>query len=168
MLQPLPNKPEAAGEAGSAATLSGRRNQRLQALGAERARFLALIGNVGSGERTSTGLSREEAREALDLMLQGQISDAQMGAFLIAHRIRRPQPLEIAGMLDSYRNQGPVLATSGRRALCFGVPYDGDPMPVKFGVTLAELFTALGIHWQGRSLTELLQGLDRHGLALTH
>ena len=28
-------------------------------------------------------------------------------------------------MLDSYRNQGPVLATSGRRALCFGVPYDG-------------------------------------------
>ena len=125
MLPPLPNKPQAAGEAGSAATLSGRRNQRLQALGAERARFRALIGKVGSGERTSTGLSREEARVALDLMLQGQISDAQMGAFLIAHRIRRPQPLEIAGMLDSYRNQGPVLATSGRRALCFGVPYDG-------------------------------------------
>ena len=79
MLQPLPNQPQAAGEAGSAATLSGRRNQRLQALGAERARFRALIGKVGSGERTSTGLSREEAREALDLMLQGQISDAQMG-----------------------------------------------------------------------------------------
>lgn len=79
MLQPLPNKPQAAGEAGSAATLSGRRNQSLQALGAERARFRALIGKVGSGERTSTGLSREEAREALDLMLQGQISDAQMG-----------------------------------------------------------------------------------------
>ena len=28
-------------------------------------------------------------------------------------------------MLDSYRRHGPVLATPGRRPLCFGVPYDG-------------------------------------------
>ncbi|MFM7455188.1 MAG: anthranilate phosphoribosyltransferase [Cyanobium sp.] len=161
----------------------------------ERSRFRELIARVGSGEHTSTGLSREEAREAMDLMLAGGVSEAQLGAFLIAHRIRRPQPLELAGMLDSYRQHGPVLETPGRRALCFGVPYDGRsrtapllpltalvlassgvpvvlhggaPMPVKFGITLAELFETLGVEWRGLSLVELQKRLERHNLALTH
>jgi hypothetical protein len=120
--------------------------------------------------------------------------DAQLGAFLIAHRIRRPLPIELTGMLDSYRKHGPRLETPGRRALCFGVPYDGrnrtapllplialvlassglpvvlhggDPMPVKFGITLAELFAALGIEWRGLSLGTLQQRLNDHNLALS-
>ena len=172
-----------------------RRLRRLQALGPERARFRELIGKVGSGEHTSTGLTREEARTAMDLMLQGRVSEAQLGAFLIAHRIRRPQPIELTGMLESYRNYGPVLETPGQRALCFGVPYDGrnrtapllpllalmlasagipvvlhggESMPVKYGVTLAELFAALGIEWRGLSLSALQQRLDVHNLALSH
>lgn len=172
-----------------------RRQVRLRALGPERARFRELIAKVGSGEHTSTGLNRQEAREAMELMLRGLVDDAQMGAFLIAHRIRRPHPTELSGMLDSYRQFGPVLETPGRRPLCFGVPYDGrsrtapllplvalvlasddlpvvlhggDPMPVKFGITLAELFEAIGITWTGLPLCAVQQRLDRHGLALTH
>ena len=95
------------------------------ALTVEQQRFREFIGKVGSGEHTSTGLSRDEAREAMDLMLDGKASAAQIGAFLIAHRIRRPAPEELTGMLDSYRNHGPRLLTPGRRAICFGVPYDG-------------------------------------------
>ncbi len=180
--QPLPN-------------ISSRREEQLQALGGARAQFRELIGKVGSGEHTSTGLSRDEARIATDLMLQGKVSEAQLGAFLIAHRIRRPLPIELAGMLDSYRQNGPVLETPGKRALSFGVPYDGrsrtapllpllalllassglpvvlhggDPMPVKYGVTLAELFAALGITWRGLSLAAVQERLDLHNLALTH
>ncbi|MCP9917663.1 anthranilate phosphoribosyltransferase [Cyanobium sp. ATX 6F1] len=165
------------------------------ALSPERLRFRELIGKIGSGEHTSTGLSRAEAQEALDLMLQGAPSEAQLGAFLIAHRIRRPAPQELAGMIDSYRARGPVLRTSGQRALCFGVPYDGrkrtapllplvalllaasgqpvvlhggGPMPVKYGVTLAELFAALGIEWRGLTLETVQARLDRFNLALTH
>ncbi|TVS05067.1 MAG: anthranilate phosphoribosyltransferase [Cyanobium sp. PLM2.Bin73] len=194
MLQPLPTSSPTA-DAAHADAGEARRLQRLQALGVGRVRFRELIAKVGSGEHTSTGLSRAEAGEAMDLMLEGQASDAQMGAFLIAHRIRRPLPMELAGMLDSYRAHGPVLETPGRRALCFGVPYDGrsrtapllplvavllasaglpvvlhggDPMPVKFGVTLAELFAAIGIDWRGRPLAALQQGLQEHNLALTH
>ncbi|MFM8525525.1 MAG: anthranilate phosphoribosyltransferase family protein [Cyanobacteriota bacterium] len=160
-----------------------------------RRRFRELLGQVGSGEHTSVGLSREEACEAMDLMLGAQASAAQLGAFLIAHRIRRPSPLELTGMLDSYRRHGPTLRTPGRRPLCFGVPYDGrsrtaplvplvalglaaagvpvvlhggSPMPVKYGVTLAELFEALGLTWCGLELAMVQQRLDRHGLALTH
>ncbi|MFO7629141.1 MAG: anthranilate phosphoribosyltransferase [Prochlorococcaceae cyanobacterium] len=167
----------------------------MQALGTERARFRTLIGLVGSGEHTSSGLSREEAREAMELMLSGAVDDAQLGAFLIAHRIRRPAPLELSGMLDAYRSHGPVLRSAGRRPLCFGVPYDGrsrtapllpllalslaaagqpvvlhggEPMPVKYGVTLAELFAALGIEWRGLPLATVQQLFDEHGVALTH
>jgi anthranilate phosphoribosyltransferase len=193
--QPLPSKRVTPQSPVAGAVPADRRQRRLAALGPDRARFRELIAKVGSGEHTSTGLSRDEAREAMDLMLAGQASEAQMGAFLIAHRIRRPLPIELTGMLDSYRNHGPVLETPGLRALCFGVPYDGrsrtapllpltalvlasagvpvvlhggDPMPVKFGVTLAELFTALGIGWQGLSLGAVQERLERHNLALTH
>lgn len=173
-----------------------RRAERLQALGPERALFRELIGKVGSGEHTSTGLSRAEARTAIELMLDGRVSEAQIGAFLIAHRIRRPAPLELTGMLDGYRRHGPVLRSNGAPPpLCFGVPYDGrsrtapilpllaltlaaaglpvvlhggSPMPVKYGVTLAELFAGLGIEWRGLSLAAVQQRFDRHGLALTH
>jgi anthranilate phosphoribosyltransferase len=193
--QPLPKNPVTPQTPAAGSPSPDRRGQRLAALGPDRARFRELIAKVGSGEHTSTGLSRDEAREAMDLMLGGQASEAQMGAFLIAHRIRRPLPIELTGMLDSYRNHGPVLETPGCRALCFGVPYDGrsrtapllpltalvlasagvpvvlhggDPMPVKFGVTLVELFGALGIGWQGLSLAALQERLERHNLALTH
>ena len=172
-----------------------RRLARLRALGHDAARFRELLAKVGSGEHTSTGLSREEACDSMDLMLAGAVSDAQLGAFLIAHRIRRPQPIELTGMLDSYRRHGPRLHTPGRRPLCFGAPYDGrsrtapllpllalllaaselpvvlhggDPMPVKYGATQAELFAGLGLEWRGLSLAQVQQRLDLHGLALTH
>lgn len=203
-LQPLlQNSPEdsfvkpgrAGGDSVSPVAGNDRRALRLAALGPQQARFRELIGKVGSGEHTSTGLDREEAREAMDLMLGGEIPGAQLAAFLIAHRIRRPTPMELAGMLEAFRACGPVLTTPGRHPLCFAVPYDGrsrtapllpllalclaaaghpvvlqggDPMPVKFGVTLAELFAALGIEWRGLSLEQVQQRLDRHGLALTH
>jgi anthranilate phosphoribosyltransferase len=174
---------------------SDRRATHLAALGPQQARFRELIAKVGSGEHTSTGLSREEAREAMELMLSGCLDPAQLGAFLIAHRIRRPTPEELSGMLDAFEALGPTLATPGRGALCFGVPYDGrsrtspllplvaltlaaaglpvvlhggGPMPVKYGVTLAELFAALGICWEGLSLEAVQERLDRHNLALTH
>jgi anthranilate phosphoribosyltransferase len=199
LLSPLPNAaaeaPGAPGPGLDDGCLVERRRQRLLALGPDRARFRELIGQVGSGEHTSTGLSREEAREAIELMLEGRVDGAQMAAFLIAHRIRRPAPQELTGMLEGYRALGPCLRTPGQRALCFNVPYDGrnrtapllplvalvlaaeglpvvlhggEPMPVKYGITLAELFAALGIEWRGLPLSALKERLDRHRLALSH
>jgi anthranilate phosphoribosyltransferase len=96
----------------------------------QRQRFKELLRRIGSGEHTSKGLSRQEAAESLDLMLNGGATPAQIGAFLIAHRIRRPEPQELAGMLDTYRLLGPKLTGAGPEAatsppLCFGMPFDG-------------------------------------------
>jgi anthranilate phosphoribosyltransferase len=159
-----------------------------------RLRFRTYLGKVGSGEHTSSGLSREEAADAMELMLDGAASPAQIGAFLIAHRIRRPEPQELTGMLDVYRRRGPTL-TSREPAVCFGMPFDGrsrtapiypltalvlaaagipvvlqggSRMPVKFGVTAAELFESLGLRLIGQSLSQVQASLDRWKLALVH
>ena len=162
-----------------------------------RDRFKQHLRKVGSGEHTSKGMSREEAADAMELMLQGEATPAQIGAFLIAHRIRRPEPQELTGMLDTYRAHGPVLqSTTGSRApLCFGMPYDGrtrtapiyplttlvllacgqpvvlqggDRMPIKYGVTAVDLFRALGLDLAGIPMAAVQEGFEQTGFALIH
>ena len=72
-------------------------------------------------------MSRAEAADALDLILTEQATPAQIGAFLIAHRIRRPELQELTGMLDTYRRSGPVLRSTAGAVppVCFGMPFDG-------------------------------------------
>jgi anthranilate phosphoribosyltransferase len=173
---------------------SADRSNELLAPQEPRLRFRTYLGKVGSGEHTSSGLSREEAADAMELMLDGAASPAQIGAFLIAHRIRRPEPQELTGMLDVYRRRGPTL-TSRKPAICFGMPFDGrnrtapiypltalvlaaaglpvvlqggSRMPVKYGVTAAELFESLGLRLIGQSLNQVQTNLDRWKLALVH
>ncbi len=163
----------------------------------QRERFKQLLRKIGSGEHTSKGLSRSEAADAMELMLTGGASDVQIGAFLIAHRIRRPEPQELTGILDTFKSLGPCLRSepSQRRPICFGMPFDGRSrtapmypltallllgagqpvvlhgagrMPVKFGITATELFSLLGLDLQGMSINEVQKGFNLHGLALIH
>ncbi|MCP4973345.1 MAG: anthranilate phosphoribosyltransferase, partial [Prochlorococcus sp.] len=92
-----------------------------------RERFKAYLRKIGSGTETSRGMDREEAAAALQMILKAEASPAQIGAFLIAHRIRRPEPQELAGMLDTYAALGPQVRSGDgqRKPLCFGVPFDG-------------------------------------------
>lgn len=160
-------------------------------------RFKQHLRKVGSGEHTSRGLSRLEAADALELILHEEATPAQIGAFLIAHRIRRPEPQELAGMLDTYRDLGPVLksAADATPPVCFGMPFDGrtrtapiyplttlvllaarqpvvlqggSRMPIKYGVTAQELFNALGLDLSGVTIEEVQQGFEAHGFALVH
>ena len=161
-----------------------------------RQRFRELLRKIGSGEHTSRGLDREEAAEAMALMLNGDASPAQVGAFLIAHRIRRPEPQELAGMLDHYNAHGPSLHSQGSHLpICFGMPYDGRTrtapvfpltalvlaaaghpvilhggrrMPIKYGITAMELFQGVGIDFSGFTIGAVQQCLDQENLALTH
>ena len=162
-----------------------------------RERFKQLLRKVGSGEHTSKGMTREEAADALDLMLSGEASPAQIGAFLIAHRIRRPEPQELTGMLDTYRTLGPVITSREGQTtpLCFGMPFDGrtrtapiyplttlvllacgqpvvlqggDRMPIKYGVTAIDLFRSLGLDLGGLPLETVQDGFHQHSFALTH
>ena len=162
-----------------------------------RERFKQHLRKIGSGEHTSKSLSRQEAADALELMLREQATPAQIGAFLIAHRIRRPEPQELTGMLDTYKALGPVLRSPEhqRMPICFGMPFDGrtrtspiypltslvlmacgqpvvlqggDRMPIKYGITALDLFRLLDLNLDGLPLSTVQDGFNNHGFALIH
>ncbi|WP_404788196.1 anthranilate phosphoribosyltransferase family protein [Altericista sp. CCNU0014] len=159
--------------------------------------FRELLKKVGSGTHTSSNLSRAEAAAALEMMLRQEATPVQIGAFLIAHRIKRPTGEELAGMLDAYDALGPKVAAIASTApvAVFSVPYDGrsrtasilpitalilaaagrpalvhggDRMATKYGVPLLELWQQLGIDWSALSLEQLQQTLEQTNLGLLY
>lgn len=91
--------------------------------------FRELLKSIGSGVHTGKNLTRDQAELATRLMLTGEATPAQIGAFLIAHRIKRPTSEELAGILDAYDEFGPKLSIDPSSfaypVTVFGNPYDG-------------------------------------------
>lgn len=148
--------------------------------------FRDLLRKVGSGPHTSKNLTRDEANAATQMMLGQEATPAQIGAFMIAHRIKRPTGEELAGMLDAYDHMGPKLneISSPYPTVIMGIPYDGRSrtapispitalilaaagcpvimhggrrMPTKEGLPLVEIWQELGIDWTVPSLEQLQQ-----------
>ncbi len=139
--------------------------------------FRELLKRVGSGTHTSKDLSRVEAATATKMMLLQSATPAQIGAFLIAHRIKRPTPEELAGILDTFDqlgNQLQVYPQHQHQPVVLGTPYDGrsrtvpvtvitalilasadipvvlhggDCMPTKYGIPLREIWQQLGVNF---------------------
>lgn len=111
--------------------------------------FRELIKKVGSGTHTSESLSREEAKTAMAMILRQEATPAQIGAFIIAHRIKRPTGIELAGMLDAYEELGPRLHLEGcplsPPVRVVGVPYDGRSRTVPVTILTALLLVAAGV-----------------------
>lgn len=112
--------------------------------------FRDLLRQVGSGSHTSRPLTRAEAEAATRMMLTQTATPAQIGAFMIAHRIKRPTAEELAGILDAYTGLGPTLPAiteSGDRpdALVFSCPYDGRSRTAPVTPITALVLAAAGI-----------------------
>ncbi len=158
-------------------------------------RFRDLLRQVGSGTHTSEALTRSQAAEAMRLMLLEEATPAQIGAFLIAHRIRRPTGEELAGMLDAYQEIGPQLQSVTSAPFVLGCPYDGrsrtapmapltalilvtagipvilhggQRMPTKEGIPLIEVWQGLGLDWSKLSLTQVQKVFAELGLGFVY
>ncbi len=157
--------------------------------------FRALLRKVGSGPHTSQDLPRSEAESAMRLMLQQEATPAQIGAFLIAHRIKRPTGEELAGMADAYDALGAQIPAIARKVWVFCHPYDGrsrtaplgpltalvmasagipvlqhggDRVPTKEGLPLIELWESLGVRWPGLGLMQIREILETVGLGFVY
>lgn len=159
--------------------------------------FRDLLRKIGSGPHTGESLSRAEAATAMRLMLQQEATPAQIGAFMIAHRIRRPTGAELAGMLDAYAELGPQLQRldAAIPALIMGIPYDGrtrtaplslvtalvlatagcpviqhggDRMPTKEGDPLILFWQGLGVDWAALTLAHIQTVLETVGLGFVY
>lgn len=159
--------------------------------------FRTLLKKVGSGSHTSKHLTRQESAEATQMMLQQIATPAQIGAFMIAQRIKRPTPDELAGMLDCYDALGPRLRPieSTYPVTVQSSPYDGrsrtmpvsplvalilaaaqapiilhggDRMPTKMGLPLVEVWQALGVNWQTLSLEQSQDIFETTGVGFVY
>lgn len=160
-------------------------------------KFRDLLKKVGSGNYTSQSLSRAEAADATKMMLLGEATPAQIGAFMIAHRIKRPTGKELAGMLDAYEELGPKLQpiASQRQVMVLGIPYDGrtrtapinivialmlaavgqpvimhgsDRLPTKYGLPLLEIWQGLGVDWTNLPLETTQEIFAKTGIGFIY
>ncbi|BAT51303.1 hypothetical protein NOS3756_02260 [Nostoc sp. NIES-3756] len=159
--------------------------------------FRDLLKKVGSGNHTGESLTRAEAFSATKMMLLGEATPAQIGAFLIAHRIKRPTGEELAGMLDAFEELGPRLQpiASPNPPIVFGIPYDGrtrtapispitalllsavgqpvvmhggDRLPTKYGLPLIEIWQGLGVNWSTLSLEQAQTVFAQTGIGFVY
>ena len=157
--------------------------------------FREFIQKIGSGNHTSENLTRDEAATATRMMLLNEATPVQVGAFLIAHRIKRPTGAELAGMLDAYYELGPKLQSIGQPVIILGIPYDGrtrtapinvitalllaatgqpvimhggDRLPTKYGLPLIEIWQGLGIDWTSLTLEQTQQVFEATGIGFVY
>ena len=69
----------------------------------EEHRFTAFVRTLGRGPGRSRALTRDEARDALSAVLNGEADPHQVGAFLMLLRYRGEDPAEMAGLVDAAR-----------------------------------------------------------------
>ena len=65
--------------------------------------FAPYVRILGRGPGRSRSLTREEARDALGMVLRGEVDPYQVGAFLMLLRYRGEDPDEIAGLVEAAR-----------------------------------------------------------------
>ncbi|WNW09701.1 glycosyl transferase family protein [Pseudomonas sp. DTU_2021_1001937_2_SI_NGA_ILE_001] len=67
--------------------------------------FAQFVRILGKGKRGARGLTREEAREAMGMLLDEQVEEAQLGAFLMLLRHKEESPEELAGFTEAVRQR---------------------------------------------------------------
>ncbi|MFF3703849.1 MULTISPECIES: glycosyl transferase family protein [Pseudomonas] len=74
--------------------------------------FAQFVRILGKGKRGARGLTREEAREAMGMLLDGKVEQTQLGAFLMLLRHKEESPEELAGFTEAVRQrvQAPPIA----------------------------------------------------------
>lgn len=166
-----------------------------QAFGHSRyAGFRTTIKAVGTGPMGSRSLTFEEAREAMRGVLEGAVSDAQAGAFLIAMRVKGEEPEELAGLAQALRDaalsrepgprdvvacagtydgvaDSPQLSLAAAAAAAAGgaacVIHCGETLGPKFGTTPADVLAALGGP-RRPSLAQSRAMLEASGVTMVH
>ncbi|OLS61823.1 glycosyl transferase family protein [Pseudomonas putida] len=74
--------------------------------------FAEFVRILGKGKRGARGLTREEARDAMGMLLDGKVEETQLGAFLMLLRHKEESPEELAGFTEALRArlEAPAIA----------------------------------------------------------
>jgi len=132
--------------------------------------FAEFVRILGKGKRGARGLTREEARTAMGLLLDDKVEDTQLGAFLMLLRHKEESPEELAGFTEALRErlEAPAIAVD-----LDWPSYAGKKRHLPWYLLAARCLAANGVrilmhgggaHTAGRLYTEQL--LDRVDIPL--
>ncbi len=105
----------------------------------------SVIGRVATGPELGRSVSREEARDAMQAVLDGRVHEVQAAVFLVALRMKRETDDENLGLLDA------MLASTERQVVdveCLvdvADPYDGFDRCLPASPFLPALLAACGL-----------------------
>ena len=71
------------------------------------------IKEIGRGKDGARPLTREQATDLLGQVLDGMVTDLEVGAFCLAMRIKGETPDEMAGFLDAVRSRMKLIPDGG-------------------------------------------------------
>ncbi|WAB96344.1 glycosyl transferase family protein [Pseudomonas putida] len=127
--------------------------------------FAEFVRILGKGKRGARSLTREEARAAMALLLEGKVEDTQLGAFLMLLRHKEESAEELAGFTEALRAQ----LNAPRIAVDLDWPsYAGKKRHLPWFLLAAKCLAANGVrilmhgggaHTAGRMYTEQLLAL---------
>ncbi len=131
--------------------------------------FAPFVRILGKGKRGARDLTREEAREAMGMLLDGKAEDTQLGAFLMLLRHKEESAAELAGFTEAVRER----LDAPRIALDIDWPsYAGKKRHLPWYLLAAKCLAGNGVrilmhgggaHTAGRLYSEQL--IDRLGIA---
>lgn len=67
--------------------------------------FAQYVRILGKGKRGARNMTQDEAREAMGMLLDGKVEEAQLGAFLMLMRHKEESPEELAGFTQAVRQR---------------------------------------------------------------
>jgi anthranilate phosphoribosyltransferase len=106
--------------------------------------FRAVIKAVATGPRGSRDLTFDEARDATTALLDGEVSAAQAGAFLIGMRVKGEGADELAGVAQALRDRAPVLRAPAGPLVASCGAFDGVAEAPPLGLAASACAAAAG------------------------
>jgi len=99
---------------------------------------------VGSGPKSAEDMTREQAREAFQRILAGEPDPTTLGAFWLANRWKRNNPVELGAYVDVMREETVETAEPDCDPVDCGANYDGKGRSMIFGVAAGVVAAAAG------------------------
>jgi anthranilate phosphoribosyltransferase len=103
------------------------------------------IKEIGRGVNGARALPREDAQALFDAMLAGRVSELELGAILMAYRIKGEAPHELAGMLEAAHAHCQPLPAPPDRQVVVIPSYNGARKQPNLVPLLALLLAREGI-----------------------
>ena len=127
------------------------------------------IREIGRGRDGARSLDRAQARDLMSQLLDGTVTDLEIGAFALAMRIKGESVAELAGFLDAAHARCLALGTAGPAVVL--PSYNGSRRLPNLTALLALLLAKQGInvlvHGPAHDATRVTTAEIFHGLGLT-